>query len=314
MLNAHKDQYLTGLSAGIFPEGFAGEFIAPTIPVKKDTNKIVAYEKDHLRLPASAVGDSNPATILDFTSNELTYTCVRNALKSLCYKREIKRADNPIKPIEAKTRMLTSMIQLWREYQIAYLAVTSGNYASGMTSSPTQWNAANGTGNPISDVSTAIAAIKANLAGLPHGAGKNFVGVVDSDGWKQLKDHPEIIDRTKRHQMGTTEDSVAEVLDLKKLVVASVQYNSTAVGQTPSMTSLWGKNMVVAYVDPNPSEYTATAFLTFSYENQVRKAQEADPEGTWVIVERSIDVLPLLVDTVSSGKISGAYLLSSVVA
>jgi len=64
-----------------------------------------------------------------------------------------------------------------------------------------------------------------------------------------LRQHPDIIDRMKYVQVASgTAAQLAELFDVERVLVPRAIQNTAAAGQAASISYIWGKNALLAYV------------------------------------------------------------------
>jgi hypothetical protein len=81
-----------------------------------------------------------------------------------------------------------------------------------------------------------------------------------------LLKHPDFLDRIKYTQTGVlTMQLVASMLGVDKVLVPRVVYNTANELATESNVFMYGKSMLLAYSNPNPSPLTPSAGYTFSW-------------------------------------------------
>jgi hypothetical protein len=86
--------------------------------------------------------------------------------------------------------------------------------------------------------------------------------------WEALQDHPEFIERIKYSQRGiVTEDLVAAVLGIPKVLVAGAIENTAVEGATDAFSFILGKHALLCYAAPAPSIQVPSAGYTFSWSD-----------------------------------------------
>jgi hypothetical protein len=87
-----------------------------------------------------------------------------------------------------------------------------------------------------------------------------------------------------------TTDLVASLFEVDRIIVAAAGYNTTKEGQADSMSYIWGKDMLLAYVAPRIAPKMLTLGLTYRWNKRqknvkrLRGVDEEDREGTYVRV------------------------------
>lgn len=83
---------------------------------------------------------------------------------------------------------------------------------------------------------------------------------------KTLRNHSAILDRIKYTERGiVTIDLIAALFDVDRILVTRAVQNTAEKGQTGSFSFINDKNMLLAYVAPNPGLQTVSAGYTFAW-------------------------------------------------
>src|SRR5262249_20838307 len=154
------------------------------------------------------------------------------------------------------TKFLTQKHLIRRERNFASTFFTNGVWTTdwaGVSAAPStnqvlQWNDANST--PIEDVRSIKQAIQ--LASGSYRPNKITVGrqVVDT-----LLDHPDVIDRLKYGQTGSSastpamanKEILAQIFEVDEFLVMDAIYNTAAEGATESNAFIGGKGVLLTY-------------------------------------------------------------------
>jgi hypothetical protein len=135
-----------------------------------------------------------------------------------------------------------------------------------------------------------------------------------------LEDHPDFIERIKYSERGiVTPDIIAAVIGIQNVIVPGVGYNSTAnPGQAASLTYLWGKNVIFAYVPERPGlKIPAFGYeFTWGYGSAmpqvVERWRENQRKSDVIRVSRRYDLK--LVALNSSGQSIAGYMIANAIA
>ncbi len=100
--------------------------------------------------------------------------------------------------------------------------------------------------------------------------------VLGSSVKKALRNNPDILDRIKYTQRGSvTNEILAALFELDKVVVARSVYNSAAEGAEDNIGFIVDPNaMLLAYIDPNPSLDSPTAIGNFAWTGLIAGAND----------------------------------------
>jgi hypothetical protein len=134
----------------------------------------------------------------------------------------------------------------------------------------------------------------------------------------QLEDHPDFIERIKYSQRGVlTTEIIASILGIQNVVVPGVGYNTANPGQAVSLSYLWGKDVVLAYVPSRPG----LRIPAYGYEfvwgygqlpQVVDRWWDNDRKADLIRVQRRYDVKHVALD--ASDKVIAGYVIKSAVA
>lgn len=291
----HISAPLTTLSERFENEEYIGD-ISKRIKVLKQADKIKVYDKSHLRIETTLIGESGEANIWKYDmATDKTYFCEEYGLKNRVTEREKKNYDKPLDAMADTTEALTDIMALDREYRISAAWRNTTTMASYMTtlSGTSQWSDYdNGQSFPIVDLKEAITTCRDN--------GGHTANSIIMD-WKSaitLVAHPTMVDIVK----GNTPVAKAAVLkvikDLFDLdpIIGKAMYNSAAEGATDALSPVWGKDVLLAYVNPKPRLKSETFGATFDNGGRrVKTWVSEDPDGTWIRVkEEGLDDKVLL--------------------
>jgi hypothetical protein len=80
-----------------------------------------------------------------------------------------------------------------------------------------------------------------------------------------------------------TPELIARIFQLDNVWIGDAGSNSAAEGQTDSLSYVWGKHAIIAYVSPKISIKMLTLGVTFTYSQRiVKRWRDEDREGTYV--------------------------------
>jgi hypothetical protein len=98
---------------------------------------------------------------------------------------------------------------------------------------------------------------------VQSGFGANLM-VLPDPVFRVLRQHPQIVDRFKYTSSDKLDESqLAAFFGIAKVIVASAVKRSNAAVNS----FVWGKDVVIAYVEPSPSRQDGSAFKTFVWES-----------------------------------------------
>ncbi len=313
----HLDTMLTQVSVGYTNEEFVGDNLFPAVNVGKESDKYYVQEKvgftpfDDIRADNATTKELPPMSL-----SRDSYFAEEHALKDWVGVNEIDNADAPLNPLTDAAERVSDTILLNREVALASLATTTGNYATGHTTTlagADQWNNYT-TSDPIDDLKVARDQVHISILRLPT------VCLLGYEVATKLEDHPKFLDRVKTSPLAmTTLGMIGDLVNIPKFVRGGAAKNTANPGQAVTLAYIWGKDVVVAYVPARPAVKTPA----FGYEYNWPFQGSAMPSDRWydndrkawaVRVTRRYDLKFAAVDAVSTGKAAGGYLIKSAIA
>ncbi len=298
----HLDAVLTNISIAFKNPGFVGNMIMPKIKVKKESDVYYKYGQEKFSIPQALRAIRTKYKRIDWTVTTDSYRCHEYGLEDAIDDREKENADNPLNLDIDTTEVLTDMITLGREKRIADLLTTAANFTNKTTLTGTdQWSDYTNS-DPIDDVETAKQAINAAI-----GINANSM-VLPRQVYDKLKHHPQILDRIKYSQKGIINaDLLSSVFEIPNIFIAESLYNTANEGQTVSLSRVWGKHVLLAYVTPRPGLRQIS--LGYSFNTKDRQTFKYREDGI------SSDVIRVkeIIDEKLVAELAG-YLIRSAVA
>lgn len=284
----YVDQALTNLSQKWTnpSDAFIAEKLFPVITVPKRSGKYWAYNKDNLRVGSTDIdlrtGRAMTAEATFGKSLQDFGPLNEHALKDFITKDEYEMTDAPLSVETDVMSFLNEKMQIAEELSLATTMRDTSIITQNTTLSGTsQWNDY-GNSNPFNDIKTAVLTLRAASFQIPNTI------VFGWDVWMQLVDHPDFLDRIKWSALGTmTEQDFLRLMapyGITKLLIGKAQRDSSVEGQTATMASLWGKDVIIGYVTDTPGLRTVNGGYTLRLRNgkYVDRYDSWDPKGTWI--------------------------------
>jgi len=273
--NVHKDQILTNISVQYRNADYVGTELMPIVPVKKKSDIYYIYDSkaDRFRIPKTLRAPKTESRTVDWKVTEDGYNCDEHALNDLIDDIERDNADKPLNLEIDTVEFLTDILQLGLEMRIKDIleASLSAN-APGI-----KWDVYTDGSNPIGDIETGKDTIHKVIFKEPN------VLLLGKAVYDKLKHHPTILDRIKYVQKGVvTPDLMASVFEVEKVIVGKAGYNTAKEGKPESLSYLWGKNAILAYVEPRPGIKKFSLGYTFQSQTfQTRRARIEVKHSDW---------------------------------
>ena len=272
------DPALSNVSVKYSNDSFIADLIFPVMPVSKQTGKYYVYDKANLRVDKTNRAVGSGANEVDFGLSTASFACDDHALKGFVADEIQDQAEVALNPLIDETEMLTEKLMLDREVNLAAILNATGTMTQNTTLSGTsQWSDYSNS-DPIGDIRTARTTVHAATFKKPNTL------ILGKQVFDMLCDHPDIVERVKYSALGViTEELLARVFQLEKVLVGEAGKNSAVQGQTDSLAYVWGKHAVVAYIAPKVGLKTLTLGITFTYKTRmVKRWRDEDREGTYV--------------------------------
>lgn len=312
--NVHIDRVLTNISLEYPNEGFVGENLVKPVRVRKQSDKYYEFGLEKWGQEPSAGHRAPGAEADEIPGLEVSlnpYFATERAFQIGVADEERENADAPLDPDRDGTELVTSRVLLARELEIRNLFTTIGNYASGLSTtlgSDTHWDEYDEeTSTPIADIKTGKRAMHAEAWLAPT------VTVIPWRVMSFLEDHPDIIERIKYSQAGVlTEDIIARVFGVRKVVVPGAGYNTAAMGQAEALDYIWGDDVVMAHVPQRAGLRIPAAAYEFVWPiagqvQAVDRWREQKRVRDVIRVRRRYDIRFIATD--SNGDTRAAYLI-----
>jgi len=263
--DVHIDAILTNYSLAYSNLDYIADQIFPIVSVQKQSDKYFTYTKSfwfrdlaQLRAPGAESFGSGYGLSTDsyFCDNYAFHLDVADEVRA--------NADNPLRPDQEATEYVTDRLALRRERSWVADFFTTGVWtATGSDATPSVLWSTYGTSDPIVDIETQM-----NNMRITTGKRPNTV-IMGAAVWSSLKNHPDFIDRIKYTQKGmVSKDLFASLIDIdagKVHIGQAIVDTSVEGAASSSFADIWGKHVLLLYVEPNAGPRTPTAGLTFTW-------------------------------------------------
>lgn len=260
----HIDALMTGFAIAYRNNEFVGDALFPLSPVGKKSDKfaILDPDKQQQRILNTERQPRTRAKSVDWANSTDTYTCTEYAVNAPVDDSERANADQPFDPDRAATAAALDAILLDREDRIATKATTAANYSAGNTvtlAGANQWSDI--TSNPRGDFDTARDKLRQVVAKLPN------LAVIPFAVFSKLALVTKVLSAIQYTSMGVaTVDLVQQYLSIPRIVLAMAVKNTAKEGQAAVIADVWGKDVVIAYVDPSAGLWGMTFGKTFQWQ------------------------------------------------
>ena len=272
------DPALTNISKAYSNEMYVAGVVFPTFKVAKETGVYYVYNRDKFRR-------NNTERAAGATSNEVEYglttasfTTRDHALKEKTPWEIIRQADVALSPEVDATENIMEQLLIDEEVALATTMALTATFSQNTTLSGTsQWSDYTNS-DPIDDVKTAITTVQKSIGRKPN------VMLMGKEVFDKLADSPDVLEKVKYSQLGVvTEELLARMFNVEKVIVGQSIYNTVLEGATDSMSYIWGKNCWLLYVSPKVGLRMVSVGLTLAYEDtKVKKWDDEDAESRYI--------------------------------
>ena len=267
--DVHVDAILTNLSVAYIQraEAFIASRIFPVIPVEKQSDKYYTYTKgDWFRDEARRRAPATESAGSGYGLSTASYSCDVWALHKDIPDQVRYNADAPINLDREATQFLAQRMMLRLEKQWVSDYFGTGIWATDKTGGTdfTKWSdyAAS---DPVTNIEDAKETMLSTTGYMPNTL------VLGYQVFRQLKNHPDIIDRFKyTSAQNITAELLARVFEVDRILIATAIENTAREGAAVSMAFTHGKKALLCYVAPSPGLLQPSAGYTFSWRGVSR--------------------------------------------
>ena len=277
------DPVLSNISKAYSNEMYVASILFPSFKVGKETGKYYQYDKSKFRRNTTKRAAGAKANEVEYGLSTASFSTEDHALKEKTPWEIIRQADSALNPEMDATENITEQLLIDKEVALATSMASTATLTQNTTLAGTsQWSDYTNS-DPIGDVKTAVTTIQKAIGRKPN------TMVIGKEVFDQLADHPNIVEKVKYSQLGVlTEELLARIFNVQKVVVAEAVYNTATEGATDSMSYIWGKHAWLAYITPTARLRSITLGFTFNYEDRkVKKWDDEDAEARFVRVNEN---------------------------
>ena len=262
--DVHVDAILTNISIAYLQN--AANMIAnrvfPSVPVEKQSDKYFTYTKgDWFRDEAQLRAPATESAGSGYSLSTATYSANVYAFHKDVDDQVRANADTPISPDRDATTFVTQRMLLRQEIDWNSSYFTTGVWDTDVVGGTnfTKWSNYTSS-DPITDIETGKSTILSTTGFMPNTL------VLGYDAFRQLKHHPEIVDRVKYTSSEVPGEATwARLFGVDRVLVAQAIKNAGAEGAADSFSLLHGKNAALYYVAPTPGILTPSAGYQFAW-------------------------------------------------
>lgn len=301
------DPMLTNVAVAYSNEQMIADKVFPELGVKKQSAKHFVYDRGRFRLTNTLRATGSPANEVTLTvTTGTTYFCEDHALKQFVADEDVDNAISPTSPFVDATENVVDMLRTDKENRLQTIVRSTAVLTNNTTLAGTdQWSDYTNS-DPFDDIETGKQSIHSAIGVDPNTL------ILGKEVWDKLKHHPSFLERVKYSQKGViTLELLASLVGVDRVLIGGAYYVSSDEGQTETTAYLWGKDAILAFINPRTAQKMITLGLTYTWKKmqtkRLRGTDEEDRAGTYVRVGNMYYDQQL----VSAGA---GYLLKSVVA
>lgn len=256
----HIDRALTNVSIAYRNANYIGDLIFPQVVVQKQSDKFFVFDKSSwFRDEAGPRAPGTRGPEVEYSISSSAYSAQPMAATKVLPDEVVDNADQPLQERRNAVEFATDKVVLKLEKDVA-TDVFGAEWSTSATPG-TLWE--DDASDPLGDVDTAREAIVKLIGREPNKM------VIGREVWKQLKNHPDLLDRVKYTQTGRiTPELLAQLFEIEQLLIGSAIEDTAAEGVTASFSFIWGKNALLAWVPPNPGLMVPAAGYIFSWKQR----------------------------------------------
>ena len=277
--NIKTNVYLSKLAVQYNNAGFVAHRMAPPFQVQKESDKYRKYKRDGYFSGSPIRSDGAPAEEASLSYYMDTYSTYERAQKDIVTDRAMNNADNIFDLKADTTKFLSEKVKLGYEIDVAdtiAAGISSANPDFDVTPSSLWDDYTNS--DPEGDIATGKEAVSARVGRIPN------VILMTPDVERYLAHHPQLKELRKfTDPTLLTKGGVPKTLWDMEVIVAPAIYNTSLPGITAiSMAYVWGKNVIIGYVNPADTITLARNFVLSSRNMQVTTWRDDEREGDWI--------------------------------
>ena len=266
----HVDRYLTGFSVNYVQDKgvFVAQMAASVIPVLKQTDKFVVYDRGYFWRDESKPRPlGGRPDLVGYKLSAGSYSATEYALEHVVDDRQRANVDDSIRLDENATTLLTQkqMIKQDRTWAANFFVTgvwsseETGVVSSAGTNQFIQWDDA--TSDPIGDIDKQKDRVHEATGFMPNCL------IMGSKVKRILRSHPDIADRIKYTQTGIADEAIlAALFDIDHVMVARSIYNSANEGATDDFNYIVDeRSALLVYIEMNPGLDSPTGIANFAW-------------------------------------------------
>lgn len=248
----------TVLSVGFKNDEFIAERLAPMVRTPKTKFSYYEFDKTRFRIPELLRAPKSAFKRGDMGIVVKTDETLEYGFEELIDDTERVDYENDIDLELEKTEDATDITLLGYEKRVADMLRSTTNLTQNVTLSGTaQFNDYTNS-DPVGAFSTARKTIHKATGKKANVAAMSF------ETFETLRKHPDITSHFKYTTAASiTPQMMAGFFELNEIVIGGALNDTAKEGQTEALDYVWGKDIIIAYVEPRPGRFRPSLAYTF---------------------------------------------------
>lgn len=268
-------------------EFIAGQ-ILPTLTVDTETGVYFKFDKAALRNEDARVADTATANRARTGLTQVPYGPIEPRALWDAASDRVARQFGGMEALKSNvTTSLMSMLLINKEIETVS-ALQAGITQTVTLSGTNQWSDSSST--PVDAIKTARDTVALASLRIPNTL------VLSYKAYSALLVHPQIIGRLNGITVAATQQQLANILGVERILVGQARYNTVKQGQTDSLSYVWGNDAYLVYIAPNAlgnsGELTLGHTLELSGEEGMSVMEWRDERAKYDGVECRWSYLP----------------------
>lgn len=261
-MTVHADNFLSNISVAYQGPPHIDEELFPVVPVSSQSDFFPKFSKQQFQDDIDTMAPGAAANDIEVDLEARGYYFADGHGYNLGIPDALVTNADPAVDLEIEnTEKITGKIRLRKERNLAAM-ITTGNITQNATLSGTsRWD-----DYVNSDPVLAVEGYKETIQKSTGLSPSDFALQMSRPVFRALRNHPRIIDRFKYTVKPPLNlEQLAEVFEVKKIVLGESLYKTTLRGQTDTLDYVWGKQALLYYSPQNPGKRTPALGYTFMW-------------------------------------------------
>ncbi len=282
----HEDLFLTNYLVQYPMDQFIADIMAPYFTVDAYAGKFWKTYQDNLKLYETAreAGSAAKEMTNRFTSD--TYLCKQERLRTIIPVEAFEENNSAFDLRAVAAAQLKEALLRKREDRVATIFRSTGGYGVSTLTATQKWDAyTQTTSNPLENIVSEIVTIASN-----SGVEPNLI-VIPFEVAQKLSNHPDFTEQVKyTSDKFLTTAGIPQTIKGLRVITPNSRKDTAGLEKTATLSYIWGEDVILAYVNPNPGRMGLNSVTTFAeYTDKVRRWMENDIEAEVLEYGQSLD-------------------------